>query len=132
MCMTDISEFQDIQITALPHPDDEVRRFGFDLTDPYVEQCWGATVGPSSVVLLRRLPTLWTEHEPTVLPTDQLARSLGIGHRLGRNGSFRRTLERVARFRLGEWLEPAAMFAVYTTAPPVSDAQLQRLPEWTR
>src|SRR4051812_13193387 len=124
--MTDITEFPDIQITALPHPDPEVRRFGFDLTDPYVEQCWGATVGPSCVALLRRLPTLWTEHEPTVVPTNDLARSLGLGSSRGKNGSFMRTLDRAARFRLAQWVERDELLAVYTTVVPLSDARVQR------
>jgi hypothetical protein len=30
-----------LTLTPVPHPDGRVQRVGFDLTDPYVEQCWG-------------------------------------------------------------------------------------------
>ena len=81
-----------LELQALPHPDPKVRRFGFDLTDPYVEQCWGAVVGPSGIATLRRLPVLWTHQESAHMPPDELARTLGLGPGTGLRGRFNRAL----------------------------------------
>jgi hypothetical protein len=121
-----------LELHARPHPDARVRRLGFDLTHPYVEQCWGAVIGPSSVAILRRLPVLWSEHEPALLPADALARTLGLGPSAGAHGRFNRALDRLAQFHLAEWLEPESAIAVYSEVAPFSDRRLARVPEWTR
>ena len=38
-----------LTFTPVENPDPRVQRVGFDLTDPYVEQCWGPVVGPSAM-----------------------------------------------------------------------------------
>lgn len=121
-----------LELHARPHPDAQVRRLGFDLTHPYVEQCWGAVVGPSAVAILRRTALLWSQAEPAVLPADEFSRSLGLGTTAGSNGRFNRTLDRLAQFRLAEWVEPGSTIAVYTEVAPLSDSRLARVPEWTR
>jgi hypothetical protein len=47
-----------LAIHAVPHPNPKVRRVGFTLDDPYVEQVWAAVIGPSALLVLRRLPML--------------------------------------------------------------------------
>jgi hypothetical protein len=121
-----------LELHARPHPDTQVRRLGFDLAHPYVEQCWGAVVGPSSVAILRRMPVLWTHHEPAVLPADELAESLGLAPGAGRHGRFNRALDRLAQFRLAEWIDPGRSIAVYTEVAPLRDQRLARLPQWTQ
>jgi len=121
-----------IELHARPHPDPRVRRLGFDLTHPYVEQCWGAVIGPSAVVILRRLPVLWAQHEPAQFPADALAASLGLGLGAGQNGRFHRSLERLSQFRLAEWIERGTALAVYTEVTPFSASRVARVPEWTR
>ena len=121
-----------LELQALPHPDPKVRRFGFDLTDPYVEQCWGAVVGPSGIAILRRLPVLWTHQEPAHMPPDELARTLGLGPGTGLRGRFNRALERLTQFRLAEWVEHGAVLGIYTEVGPLSDRQVSRLSEWTQ
>ena len=68
---------QVITLNPVSHPDRRVRQVGFGLTDPYVEQCWSAVVGPSTTLLLRRLPELWREHQPAQIEASELGRSLG-------------------------------------------------------
>jgi hypothetical protein len=122
-----------LEILALPHPDRVVRqRLGFDLTHPYVEQCWGALIGPSGVLVLRRLPTLWAEREPAAVDTHEFARSLGLGGGSGPNGSFTRALDRLTQFQLATWIERGAALGVYTQVGPVSEGRMRRLPSWTR
>ncbi len=121
-----------LELAAAPHPDPRVRRAGFDLTHPYVEQCWGAVVGPSALAVMRRLPVLWPEREPARLGFYELAQSLGLGGGTGPNSRLRRTLDRTVRFGLAEWAQPGRTLEVYTEVPPLQAHRLDRLPDWSR
>ncbi len=120
-----------LELVAQPHPDPKIRRVGFDLAHPYVEQCWGALLGPSGVTILRRLPILWEHEEPARLPATELARSLGLGSATSGGGRFARALDRLEDFRVAHWIDPDRSIAVYTQLPPLTDRQLDRLPAWT-
>jgi hypothetical protein len=121
-----------LEIQARAHPDPRVQRLGFDLTHPYVEQCWGAVLGPSGVAILRRLPTLWAEHEPALIASADLGASLGLTDRTGDHSRLGRALRRLDRFRLGEWLDPGRVLAVYTVVAPLTESQMRRVSDWTR
>lgn len=121
-----------LELHARPHPDARVRRLGFDLTHPYVEQCWGAVLGPSGVAILRRMPVLWAHQEPVLAPADALAQALGLGSGTGQHGLFHRALDRLAMHHLAEWTEPGRSIAIYTEVEPLTDHRLTRVPEWTR
>jgi hypothetical protein len=121
-----------LTLTPTEHPDARVRRVGFDLTDPYVEQCWGPVIGPSATMLLRRLPTLWTEQVPAVVARDELGRSLGLGGGTGSHSRLMNAIERTVRFGLATWDEQAQALDVYRQVPGLSERRLERLPEWTR
>lgn len=121
-----------IRLHATPHPSVEVRKAGFQLDHPYLEQCWTPLLGPTSVVLLRRIPQLWREHGFTAeIPAGELAASIGLGRSTGRNGPLVRTFERISRFRFAESCGPGEL-NVFTEVPPVRDRQLERLPAWNR
>lgn len=121
-----------LELAAAPHPDPRVRRAGFDLTHPYVEQCWGAVIGPSGLAIMRRLPVLWTEQEPARISLAELARSLGLGAGTGENSRLQRSLERMVRFGLAGWAEPERVLGVYSEVPPLRGRRLEQLPEWSR
>lgn len=121
-----------LELHALPHPNPKVRRLGFDLSHPYVEQCWGSVVGPSGIAILRRVPVLWAEREPARIATDELARSLGLGASAVQHSRFQRSLDRLVQFRMAEWLDPGAVLGVYTEAAPLTERHLARASEWTR
>jgi hypothetical protein len=74
-------------IRAVPHPNPKVRRVGFTLDDPYVEQVWAGVIGPSALLVLRRLPVLWREREPALVDLRELGQSLGLGPSLARSGA---------------------------------------------
>ena len=120
---------QPVRLHAVPHPSAPVRQAGFPLDHPYVEQCWAPVIGPTSVLLLRRLPVLWRESLSVEVELEELSGSLGLGHSTGRNGSLQRTLDRLVRFRFAV-VEGPADLAVFTEAPPVSAKNLERLPAW--
>ena len=114
------------------HPDRKVRQVGFELSDPYVEQCWSAVVGPSSTLLLRRLPELWRQEVPAEIPASDLSRSLGLGAGTGPNSRLGATMDRLVRFGLmRESAEPGGV-DVFLEVAPLRPRQLDRVPEWTR
>lgn len=121
-----------LSFTPVDHPDPRVQRVGFDLTDPYVEQCWSAVVGPSSVLLLRRLPALWVARVPAEIEAGELSQSLGLGPGAGDNGRFASTLQRLVRFRLAIPATDGAGLDVYRQVAPLAPRQLARVPAWTR
>jgi hypothetical protein len=120
-----------LAIHAVPHPNPKVRRIGFALDDPYVEQVWAGVIGPSALLVVRRLPVLWREREPAVVDLRELGQSLGLGPSLARSGRTWRTIERLVGFGLAQWL-PGDELGVRTEVAPLIDRQLARVPVWTR
>lgn len=126
---------RDRPITLVPvdHPDLRVRRVGFGLTDPYVEQCWAPILGPSSTLLLRRLPELWRQQDPIQIAASELSRSLGLGAGTGNNSRIASTLDRLVRFGFAQ---PTGAghdhLDVYLEVPPLQARHLAKVPQWSR
>jgi hypothetical protein len=123
-----------LTFSSAHHPNPRVRRVGFGLTDPYVEQCWSGVIGPSSTLLLRRMPVLWTERVPAEVRASDLGRSIGLGAGTAKTSRVAVTLKRLAQFGL---IRPAGPpderhFEVFVEVAPLTPRQLARLPEWTR
>jgi hypothetical protein len=115
------------------HPHPKVRRVGFELTDPYVEHCWAAVVGPSSTLLLRRMPVLWAERVPAEIPTTELSRSIGLGRGTGHSSRLTGILRRLEQFKLVRRAGVSDdQFEMFVEVPPLTRGQLVRVPEWTR
>lgn len=119
-----------IRLHGVPHPQPQVHQVGFPLDHAYVEQCWAPVIGPTSVLLLRRVPALWREGMPAEVDVAELAQSLGLGNSTGRSGTMQHTLERLERFRFASFSGPDDL-DVFTEAPPLSSRHLERLPAWT-
>lgn len=120
-----------VRFHAASHPAPSISRAGFPLDHAYVEQCWAPVIGPTSVLLLRRIPLLWQDDLAPVIAADELAASIGLGRSTGRNGSLWRTLERVVRFRFATVSGPGEL-DVFTEVPPLRQDDLRRLPAWSR
>lgn len=121
-----------LTFSPIHHPDPQVARIGFDLDDPYVEQCWSAVVGPSAILLLRRMPHLWMEQSPAEISAAELSRSLGLGPSAGPNSRLASTLDRVVRFKLAQVGAGVDHLEVQVEVAPLHARQLARVPEWTR
>ncbi len=123
---------QILRFTPVDHPDSRVQRVGFGLNDPYVEQCWSAVVGPSSTLLLRRMPTLWLERTPADVGASELSHSLGLGVGVGEQSRFVNTLNRLVQFRLARPAPDGVGLEVFSQVSPLAPHQLERAPQWTR
>jgi hypothetical protein len=118
-----------LAIQAVPHLNPKVRRVGFALDDPYVEQVWAGVIGPSALLVLRRLPVLWREREPAVVDLRELGHSLGLGPSLARSGRTWTTIERLVGFGMAHWLPGDELGVRTEEAPPSGRQQLARVPE---
>lgn len=103
--------------------------FGFDPRGAYVETYWLPVVGPSSILVLRRL-TDWLEDRPSGLfvALEDLGQSLGLGSGTGRSSPIVRTLDRLVNFGLARIAWDA--YALQGTVPPVPPRHQRRLPAY--
>jgi hypothetical protein len=115
-----------------PWADPVIDEVGFDARSPYVERYWLAVLGPSATWLVRHLADR-LEHEPAGFDLDlaHAATCIGLGHRGGRDAPFLRTVRRVCQFGAAQ-LHDADVLWVRRKLPPLTRAQLDRLPESLR
>jgi hypothetical protein len=114
-------------IHAVPHLEVGVRQAGFPLDHPYVEHVCASVIGPTAVLLLRRLLVLWHEREPAV-QASELSRSLGLGANTQyRDCRFWRTADRLVKFGFASCATEDVIEA-YATVRPLTPHQLERLP----
>lgn len=103
---------------------------GFPLNHPYVENVWVALVGPTSTLLLRRLPRMWRQETPFRVDVAEFAASLGLSPRVeGRNSQIWHTLDRLAMFGLATPIEDGRV-GVFAQIAPLPERRIARLPEW--
>ena len=106
--------------------DPVVEAHGFPVAGVYFETLLLPVLGPSSVLLMRRL-SAWLAASPdgvhVELPT--LAADLGLSRGTGRNSPIRRTVARLCQFHMAEWQDQA--LAVRTVVAPVTERQLARM-----
>jgi hypothetical protein len=109
-----------------PLMDPVVEEHGFPVMSAYVETVVLPILGPTSVLLLRRLGA-WVTVCPDGVQVDlpTLAADLGLGRRAGRNSPLQRSLTRLCKFTMAEWQGEA--LAVRTAVAPVSERHLARL-----
>jgi hypothetical protein len=117
-------------LTVRPWPDSVLDRVGIDPRSPYVERFWLPLLGPSSVLLLRRLATELEANPAEVeLPVDDTAKSLGLGMRGGKTSPFLRTVHRCCQFHLTHLDEANGVLLARRKMPPLTRPQVNRLPE---
>lgn len=126
-----------LRVTAWP--DAVVDAVGHDTRSPYVERFWLPLLGPSTLLLARRLGAELDRHPDGFdLDLEATAHSLGLGLRAGTRGPFFRALARTAQFDLTRSVGPAAL-AARTRLGTLTEHQVRRLPthlqaehaEWT-
>lgn len=123
--------FPERRLIVVPLVDPVLDALGHDPRSAYVERYWLSILGPSCILLLRRLATaLESEPEGFELDPARWAAELGLGARGGKNGPFWRTVERACRF--GAAQRNGELLAVRRRLPPLTNRQVQRLPDALR
>jgi hypothetical protein len=132
---TRLPEAPDLQSWIVQHDPlqvvrlDEGPRHGFDVRDAYVERYWLPILGPSCVLVLRRLADV-LEQSPGGLEVrlGALARSIGLGSGTGRCSPIVRTLTRLDDFGFAHaaWDH----YAVRVTTPSLRRSQVRLLPDF--
>ncbi len=119
--------FPEDRLVVTSWPDPVLDQLGHDPRSGYVERFWLPVLGPSCLLLLRRLAAD-LERQPGgyTLDTAVWARELGIGMKGGRNGPFWRAVDRTSRF--GAARRNGPRLAVRRRLPPLSSRQVSRLP----
>ena len=121
-----------VELSAMFDP--TLDRVGFPLDHPYIERVYCSVLGPTSVLLLRRAGELFAEHDGAVtVDLVDLSRSLGLGGRpdaddVGRNAPLRRTMDRLARFRMARWTSEDRL-GIHPKVPALAKHHVARLPE---
>jgi hypothetical protein len=101
---------------------------GHDPRSWYVEQFWLPILGPTATWLCRRLASgLDPDGGPFEAGVEDLAYSLGVGGRYGRNSPFARALARCINFEVFRW-RGRDTIAVRRHLPPLPRRHLLRLP----
>ena len=123
-----------VVFTPVDHPYDAVRTGGWPLDAPYVEQCFTPVVGPTVVLLLRRMPSLRAEAVPASVDLVELSLSLGLGRGTGERSAIVRTLDRLVGFNLGRLVTKTADLVeidVFLQVPNLSHRRLEKVPACT-
>lgn len=117
-------------LAVRPWPDPVLDDLGHDPRSAYVERFWLGLLGPSSVLLLRRLAgELEAAPAGFVLDVEHTARRLGLGTRGGRNSPMARTLLRCCQFHMLHLDGTAGELLARRKLPPLTRPQLARLSE---
>lgn len=116
---------EQVRVSALADP--VLDRLGHDPRSGYVERYWLSILGPTCLLLLRRLAAeLEQQPDGFTLETGQWALELGIGMKGGKNGPFWRAVDRACRF--GAAQRNGDLLAVRRRLPPLTNRQVERLP----
>jgi hypothetical protein len=115
-----------VRLIEWTDPTFEIR--GVDARSVYAEQFWLPVLGPSAMWLVRHCA--WRlERSPggVDIVLAEVARSVGLGERMGRRAPFFRTLERAIDFSMMR-VEGPNVIASRRRLPLLSPRQLTRLP----
>lgn len=111
-----------------PWPDPVIDTLGHDPRSRYVETFWLPAIGPTCVLLLRRVADCLDEAPDGVeLDAGELSAALGLGFRDGAASPLARALERLVHFDLAIRAGDTEV-AVRRTLPPLNLRLLRRLP----
>jgi hypothetical protein len=116
-------------VAVRPWPDPVIDTLGHDPRSVYVERFWLPTLGPTTLLLLRRIASeLDARPDGVELDLAATSQSLGLGYRVGASSPLARSFERLTQFDLACATSDAA-FAVRRNVPPVNRRHVRRLPE---
>jgi len=101
---------------------------GYGLRDDYVEAYLAGILGPTSILLLRRVGIGFALHpDGFALDVAETAAALGLGAGLGRNSPWWRTVRRLTGFGFAQ-VRGAEILAVRRAVAPLPERLVRRLP----
>lgn len=112
-----------IKVTALR--DGVIEAHGHSPSDLYIDLCYLGLLGPSTTCLWRHLARLVADGGSCELVTTELAKTIGLGHRDGRNSPLNKTVRRLVHFDAGQWQDD--VLAVRLALPDLCEKQMVRL-----
>ena len=114
------------RLSVEPWPDAWREANGFDPQSAYVELVYGGRLGPSSLLLYRRLGGVARAcPEGATIDTADLSAGLGLGHSDGRWSVLARSVGRLVHFGVARW--DGDVLQIRRALPPVPPESLQRL-----
>lgn len=122
-------------LTIIRYPDPTTEAGGYGPDHPYPELVWCSIIGPSGLLLWRRLARIarHADATPTSVDTVDLLASIGLGTHLAKNSPGARTIARMVSFDLARQAgRHGDLLAVRTALAPVGEARLARLPASAR
>lgn len=120
-------------VIIYPWDDPIIDTTGHDPRSLYVETFWLPTLGPTALLLLRHLATIFERNaSPHEFVVGELSTHLGLGSRDGTYSPIMRSFERLVQFTLGCHgfrRGGPEEFAIRRNVPTVNNRHLHRLPE---
>ena len=115
-------------IRVEPWEDTLVEAHGYDVRSSYVEAVYLPVLGPTSLLLARRLAVLMAaEPRGFVLDVADIAAQLGLGRGSGRNSVIARTLARLVIFDVAQVRDHGDTLAVRRALAPLPLGHQRRL-----
>ena len=119
-------------LAVAPWHDPVLEAVGHDPRSGYVERFWLPILGPSTLLLVRRITSeLDRQPDGFDLDLEDAARGLGLSLRGGPSGPFFRALGRTAQFHITKATGPTTLMA-RSRIQTLSHRQLERLPDSLR
>lgn len=117
-----------VTIRIEPWDDPLVERHGFPVRSAYAEFCYAGVVGPTPLLLLRRVAAMLegAKGKPVTVDMVELARSLGVGTGTGRHSNIRRAFGRLEVFDMA--VPRPEGYAVRLFVPPLTLRRLRVAP----
>jgi hypothetical protein len=112
-----------------PWTDELTAEFGHDPRSAYAERFWLSIVGPSAMWLLRTI-AYGFDDKPMGYDMDmlQVARTLGLGDRVGRHSPVQRAIERLCHFEVAR-IRGGVTLVCRPMLPWLDDRRINNLPE---
>lgn len=104
---------------------------GHDPRSAYVERFWLATLGPSTVWLLRHLAERLEAEGPCTIDLADTAQALGLGRQAGRPTQLLRSINRSCTFGTARY-DGHETLHIRRRLPPLSRRQVEHLPDRLR
>lgn len=114
-------------LTVRPWPDPVIDAAGYDPRSTYVETFWAGVLGPSTLLLLRRIAAR-LDADPAGFALDPATWAAELGLRYpGKGSPFARAVGRLCHFGLATAVDPTTLL-VRRHVPPLARRHLLRLP----